>query len=43
MYYMYMPINYHEWDAMLEHYPLEKCNAGQHHANLKDRFVDDTE
>ena len=35
MHHMDMPMGYHVWDAMLK--------ADQHHAELKDRFLDDTE
>ena len=37
-----MPVDYHVWDAMLEHYQTH-AKAGQHHSELKDHFVDDTE
>jgi len=33
-------MDYHVWGAMLEHYIHVK--AGQHHAEIKDRFVDHT-
>jgi len=37
-----MPMGYHVWDAMLEHYQTH-AKAGRHHSELKDHFVDDTE
>ena len=37
-----MPIDYHMWDAMAEHYQTH-AKSGQHHSELKDHFVDDTE
>ena len=43
---MDMPMDYHVWDAMLEHYRMHNvahAKGGQHHAELNDRFVDHTE
>jgi len=42
---MDMPIDYHVWHALLEAGTLSKTHtkAGQHHAELKDRFVDEPE
>jgi len=37
-----MPTDYHVWNAMLEHYQTHS-KAGQHHSELKDHFVEDTE
>jgi len=37
-----VPVDYHVWCTMLEHYQTH-AKAGQHHAELKDHFVDDTE
>ena len=34
-------MGYHVWDAILEHYRRHNAKAGQHHAELKDRFVAD--
>ena len=42
MRYMDMPMDYYVWGAMLKHYQTH-AKAGQHHAELKDRFTDDTE
>ena len=35
-------MDYHVWDAMLEHYQTH-AKAGQHHSKLKKHFMDDTE
>jgi len=42
MHHMYMPIDYLVWCAMLERYQTHN-KANKHHAELKDRFVDDME
>jgi len=40
---MEMPVDYHVWGAILEHYQIHIAKADQHHAELNDRFVDHTE
>jgi len=41
MRHMDMPMDYYVWGAMLEHYQRSThAKAEQHHAELKDRFVD---
>jgi len=42
MHHMDIPIDYYVWGAMLEHYQTH-TKAGQHHAWLRDCFVNDTE
>jgi len=39
---MDVPIDYHVWGTMLEHYQTH-AKAGQRNAQIKDHFVDDTE
>jgi len=39
---MDVPMDYHVWGTMLEHYQRH-TKAGQHNANIRDRFADDTE
>jgi len=42
MSYIDMPMDHHVWNAMLEHHQTH-AKAGQHHSELKEHFVDDTE
>jgi len=37
-----VPVDYRMWNTMLEHYQPH-AKAGQRNAEIKDRFVDDTE
>jgi len=42
MHHMDVPMDYHVWGTMLEHYQTY-AKAGQRNAEIKDRFVDSTE
>jgi len=38
-----MPVDYHVWDAMLEHYQRHMPKLAKITLELKDHFVDNTE
>ena len=40
---MDVPMDYHVWGTMLEHYHKTHAKSGQRNTEIKDRFVNDTE